>query len=170
MDKRKSAIYKLMARYFFEMVMVVLFMLVSYSGFTMNNLSEASKIASLSSSQTREIQVLYSREDTVTAVSKDASLIDRGTLYIKNPNKVEKNMNVVIQLKQNEAYTLGDLQIFVDGEEVDLGVVLNTGEIYEVILDTIELDSYESTERTIAIFSKNGQIPLEYSFKIVGSF
>ena len=79
-------------------------------------------------------------------------------------------MNVVLQLRKNEFYKIGDLNVLVDGEKASMGVVMNMDDSYEVILRSIDLDAYESDEMDIAIYSRVGAITVEYSFKIVGSF
>ena len=171
MKRNTWFIYKMMARYIFEIVLVLAFMLISYEGFTKNNLSEASQIASLSESETREIQAIYnygSREDIVTLNEQD--LLNRGTLALKNPNRKAKEIGVVIQIRKNDKYQIGDLNILVNGEEANMGVIMNLDETYEVNLGTLELDAYESENLDIAIYSRVGIVPVEYSFKLVGSF
>ncbi len=166
-----SIFYKLMARYIFEIILVVAFMIVSYTGFTMNNLSEASEIASLSAGDSRDIQASYARTSADRApVLEGQELVDVGTFYIKNPNKIAKEMNIVIQLRKSDAYKIGDLNILVDGEEVPMGVIHSLDEIYEVSLKRVSLDAYESVGLDVAIYSLKEYVPLEYSFKIEGSF
>ncbi len=166
----KSLIYKMMAKYIFEIILVVTFMAVSYGSFTMNNLSEASEIASLSNTDTREIQAAYALNPDGMPELDGQKFLSRGTLLIKNPNRTSKNMNVVLQLRKNEFYKIGDLNVLVDGEKASMGVVMNMDDSYEVILRSLDLDAYESDEMDIAIYSRVGAITVEYSFKIVGSF
>lgn len=159
-----------MSKYIFEMVLIVLFMIISYSGFTMNNLSEASKVASLSDKETREIQVAYSRDYESTIIDPQSSLLDSGTLAIKNPNKTSKNIGMVMQIKRSNDFNISDIEIFVDKKEIDMGVVLRLEDTYEIQLGAVSLDAYEGTSKHIEIFSELGSIPFEYSFKITGNF
>lgn len=168
--KGKSLIYKMMAKYIFEIILVVAFMAVSYNGFTKNNLSEASEIASLSANDTREIQAVYALNKEEMPKLDGQEFLSNGTLAIQNPNKTPKDMNIVLQLRKNDSYKIGDLNVYVDGERASMGVVMNLDETYEVILGSIELDAYERDEMDIAIYSRVGIISLEYSFKIVGDF
>lgn len=170
MENRKSVFYKIIARYIFEIILIVSFMVVSYSGFTMNNLSEASKIASVSSKETRDIYIMYARLDEDSVVRTDDNIVDRGVLSLKNPNKTAKSMSVVMQLQKSDAYDIGDISITFDGEDVGMGVIMNLDQTYEVILGTVELEAYEYCEKNIVISDIEGSVPLEYSFKIVGSF
>lgn len=171
MKKGKNIINKMIIRYVFEIVLVIGFMVISYKGFTMNNLSEAREIASLGSNDNRDIQVVYAKNGKDEIVELDGqTFIDRGILYIKNPNKISKEMNVVIQLKKNDNYKIGDLNLLVDGEEANMGVILNLEDSYEFTLKNVNLDAYESDTVNFDVYSRVGQIPLSYSFKIVGSF
>lgn len=170
MENRGSVIYKIIARYIFEIILIISFMIVSYSGFTMNNLSEASKIANTSRTETRDIQIMYTRAEESSVVKNDEELIDMGVLSIKNPNKVSKSMSVVIQLYKNDAYEIGDLSMTFGGEEVGMGVIMNLDDHYEVILGNVDLEAYEFCDKNVNIYRKEGKVPLKYSFKIVGDF
>lgn len=171
MKKGKNVIDKLIVRYVLEIILVVTFMVVSYNGFTMNNLSEAREIASLGTNENREIQAAYGRNDQEEIMQiEDQTFVDKGILYIKNPNKTVKDIDVVIQIKKNGTYKIGDLNILVDGKKANMGVVMNLEDAYEVVLKNVSLEAYASEEIDLAIYSRIGQISLSYSFKLVGSF
>lgn len=168
---KRSFIFKMTVRYVFEIILVIAFMIVSYKGFTMNNLSEARQIASLSSKETREIQAVYSygSKEGSTQLA-DRILVNKGMLALRNPNRTQKEFSVVIQIRKSDNYGIGDLDILVDGVKANMGIVMNLEEIYEVNLGQISLEAYEQENLDIEIFSCVGNIPVEYSFKLVGSF
>lgn len=170
-DKKRNSIDKVIASYVFEIFIVIAFMVISYKGFTMNNLSEASKIASSSENEKRDVYAVYN-----TGKLESAKFIDNyralrnGSLFLKNPNKYSKDIDVVMQVSKSNLYKIGDVSILVNGEMANMGVIMDSGNYYEIILCSLTLEGYESEELDIALYHLGEPVNIDYSFKLVGDF
>lgn len=170
-DKKRNSIDKVIASYVFEIFIVIAFMVISYKGFTMNNLSEASKIASSSENEKRDVYAVYNADKLENAkVIDNYKVLKNGSLFLKNPNKYSKDIDVVMQLRKSDIYEIGNIEILVNGERANMGVIMSSDYYYEIILCSLSLEGYESEELEISLYHLGEQVSIEYSFKLVGDF
>lgn len=164
MAKNRHLIDKMIIRCVFEILLLIVFLVVSYKGFTGGKLSQASQIAAISARESRDVQAVYTygRNDD----SADSTLVDSGLLALKNPNKTDRQVGIYMQIRKMNDVNIDDFIITVDDEVVEPGMILNMQDFYEFNIGDYSLDGYEYKPIKLKINTKGDKKTIEYAIRV----
>ncbi len=164
----KKGINTLIFRTVLEISMVVLFLIMSYFVFSTNNLAGSAQIAEAYSSSDYDFQTTFSRtSDNINDIMTFSNLLDKGELVVRNPNRIDKNVKVVLVIEGAENIEFDGLKIEFNDETVNLSNISYDGNTYEIELNEITIDAYANYRGVVALYNNNGNYEnFNYSFRI----
>lgn len=130
-----------------EIFLATFFIVISYNGIKENNLSESALIAS--NSNNYPIQYVYGRNTSDILAYRD--LLDRGTLTLRNPNKIEKIAKIDLIIN-GDVSNIGNLKIDFDGKVIDSSSLISEDGKYTLPLGKIALKSFANREIILSIY------------------
>lgn len=149
------------------MVMIVLFVIVSYVVFSMNNLAGSAQIAEAYSSNDYDFQTSFSRtSNNINDIMAYSNLLDKGELVVRNPNKTAKAVKVVLIIEDASKDDFDGLEIKFNDETVDLSKMTTDGVTYKIELNDISIDAYENFRGVIAFYGAPSCDDFNYSFQV----
>lgn len=163
----KKGINTLIFRTVLEISMVVLFLIMSYFVFSTNNLAGSAQIAEAYSSSDYDFQTTFSRtSDDINDIMTFSNLMDKGELVVRNPNRTDKSVKVVLVIESVENVGFNGLEIKFNDETVNLSNVLSDGNKYEIELNEISIEAYANYRGVVALYNNGDYENFNYSFQI----
>lgn len=147
----KRVIDKLIFKYIVEIFLIVIMIVVSYTGITTNNLSQSSKIAEEYSKTDNEIQFSYTRDlDSILAFE---DVLDKLKLIVRNPNKGTKKVSIDLIITGNEP-NLDEITLKFANQTIDLKNATKNKNQIILPLKEIELSGYNIYEESLYIYGE----------------
>lgn len=161
----------LILRNVIEIVVLSMLIFVSYWIFDSSNLSASASVAKASTSVNNATQVLYGRTSVdISDVLSSESLIDKGTLTIKNTNNKRVNIEIILSI-ENKEFDLNNYSFEFSNTKVDEHDVKSTVDGYELSLGSLTLEPYETFKDALSVYGNPYTADkFEYTFKIIESF
>ena len=169
MKKDNLALNRLMLKYFLEILVVVVFVTVSYTCFTSKSISYATSVAKSYDNDNRPLQVsLGSTESDIERLLKVENVVDSKELSIKNTNNKETYIDVIIKLKEKCG---NGIQISINGNILDLNTFIQQDEYYVSTVYSNKIKPYEMVKVPITILGDPLDYqPIDYLFEVNESY
>lgn len=126
--------------YVMQIFAIIVFVVVSYFAFTNSRLSQFASMAAKYSRMDSGLSVSYSKD--TNSVLATADLLDKGTLSIKNPNKI--GTSSIVYLYVSEDAKLDNVEFVIDGNTIDTTDAKVKDGYYILPVLNCELDAYEN--------------------------
>ncbi len=164
----KKGINTLILRTALEIVMISIFVVLSYFVFSMNNLQSSAKIAEAYSQDDYDFQTSFSRTSSnIDDIMTFSNLLDKGELVVRNPNRLAKNVKIVMLIEGNEEVDLEALEIKVNDRAVDLSNITFDGETYKVELSNCLIGAYSNYKDIVEFYGESSSnIDFNYTFQV----
>lgn len=153
--------------YYVQICLVIVFIVVSYFLFTESRLADFAKTANAYDTMNLNFMISYDR-DKKSLINSD-TLLDKGTLAIRNPNKKDTNATVNLLISKNAK--LDEVEFVVNGEKVNMDNMSENKDYYVVSLDNRDFLAYEdATYSTLVVGNPYHTQGFSYTFDVVESF
>lgn len=147
----KKVIDKLIFKYVVEIFLIIIMVVVSYTGITMNNLSQSSKIAEQYTKSSNGIQFNYERD--LNGILAFEDVLDKLKLSVRNPNRETKKVSIDLIITGNEP-NLEELTFKFAGQSLDIKNATKKDDKIILPLKEIELSGYDIYEENLFICGK----------------
>ncbi len=144
----KRVIDKLIFKYVVEIFLIIIMVVVSYTGITMNNLSQSSKIAEHYTKSSNDIQFSYERD--LNGILAFEDVLDKLKLSVRNPNKDTKKVSIDLIITGSEP-NLDDISFKFKDQSIDLKTAIKKDNKIILPLKEIELSGYGTYEENLFI-------------------
>ncbi len=145
----KRVINKLILKYTVEIFLLVFMVVISYTGITMNNLSESSKIAEESTKSNNSIQFSYKRD--INSILSQENVLDKFKLTVRNPNKITRKVTIDLIIT-GDISNLEDITLKFANQNVDFKNATKKDAMTIIPLNEIELSGYNTYEEDLFIY------------------
>mgnify|MGYP003571372210 CR=1 FL=1 len=161
----KKEYNKEILRYIGEIFVVITFMIVSYIVFSQSNLASYASIAADNYKGNIDLQVLYGRDD----IQENDTLLDKGTLSVKNPNK--HVVKAQVNLKLSKSANLDALNIVVNGKSLNLNDVKSDADYYIIPVEEYQMEAYEDKTYDTTFYGDESKlVAFNYIYDVQESF
>lgn len=168
MNISKKGINWLISKTILEMLLVTIFVLVSFFTFNKNDIHNTSQVAQAYSQNDNKLQTSFKRtEDNLTDILTKMNLLDEGEISVRNPNKVSKKATMTLILNKEESLYLNNLKIMLNDEIIKMDDVEIVEDTYRIYLDSKDIGAYETYRGIIQFIGDPLHVgTIKYSFDI----
>ncbi len=147
----KKVINKLIFKYTVEIFLIIIMVVVSYTGIKMNNLSESSQIAEQYSKSSNNIQFSYERD--LNGILAFENVLDKFKLVVRNPNKGIKKVAIDLIITGNEP-NLDSITFKFANQTIDLKNAVKKDDKIILPLKEVDLNGYNTYEEDLFIYGE----------------
>lgn len=161
-----KSINRLILRCVLEIVFVVTLLIVSYGSFTTSNLSAAMSTAEESVKTKRDVQLSFNRtNENILSVMNNENVLDEGVLSLKNPNKMDVAVTIVLCVKYDSNINVGTYKIGIGDEILELKDAKIEDGYFKLDISKRAIKKYNSQDMTVTIYGNPyAGTKLEYTF------